>query len=69
MKKFQAGQRVKINAKGIKSRFGIIVERFENSPAYFIKVGCAEDRRPIWDIYCDTPCVVLLGEDYLEVIA
>ena len=66
MKKFEAGQRVRINAKGIKSKFGIIVEQFDDSPAYFLKVPCAEDRRHIWDIYCGTPCAVLLGVDYLE---
>ena len=68
MKKFEAGQRVKINAKGIKSRFGIVLEQFDDSPAYFIKVGCADDRKHIWNIYCDTPCAVLLGENYLEAI-
>jgi hypothetical protein len=65
MKHFTIGQKVRINAEGVNSKFGIIADQFEGYDAWFVKVGVTDDRRAaIWDI---KDCI-LLGGCYLEAI-
>lgn len=64
MKNFTIGQKVRINAEGVNSKFGIIAGQFENYDTWFVKVGITNDREVIWD----TKDCICLGGCYLEAI-
>ena len=70
MKTIKVGQRVRINAKDVSSRFGIIKENFYGMDAYFVKVGCKEDRIQHWigENGKALKSCILLGASYLTVI-
>lgn len=58
MKNFAIGQKVRINAEGVNSKFGIIIEQFDNYDAWFVKVGITIDHEVVWDI---KDCICLGG--------
>lgn len=55
---------VKINAKGINSRYGYIVERTFQGQAALIKVGIKADWQKFW---CEPHCI-MLGKELFEEI-